>query len=386
MNPLSSLAYETSVPDAASGGSVLDRLRILSYSGLRRMYAPGDRLFRFRLRLTSRGLVAEGLSHRYTAITLVGLANDAAAVSVLANHTPAEVCSTLLDRLDAVTNLGDAALTLWAAQAVRHRGAARAVSRLRELDPMGAHPTVEVAWSLAALCVDSACPDPRLRDQLAERLMNACPDSNIFPHTLGAATQSARSHVACFADLVYPVHALARYLRFTDSERAASVVERVARTMCALQGPEGQWWWHYDVRTGRVVEDYPVYAVHQDSMAPMALLEAEEVTGVRTMKAIVRGLHWLESARELAGGSLIDPRHDIVWRKVARREPNKLSRRLQAAVTGVHDSLRVPGLDLPFPPNRIDFEDRPYHLGWVLYAWNGARVRRAIPQMNGPAQ
>ena len=36
--------------------------------------------------------------------------------------------------------------------------------------------------------------------------------------------------------------------------------------------PHGQWWWHYDVRDGSVVERYPVYSVHQHAMAPMALL------------------------------------------------------------------------------------------------------------------
>jgi hypothetical protein len=61
---------------------------------------------------------------------------------------------------------------------------------------------------------------------------------------------------------------------------------------------------------------------------------------------------------------------------VARKEPNKLSRYMQAAASSVHPSLRAPGLDTIFPPETIDFEDRPYHLGWVLYSWPAARVAR----------
>ena len=71
---------------------------------------------------------------------------------------------------------------------------------------------------------------------------------------------------------------------------------------------------------------------------------------------------------ELEGGSLIDDGAGLIWRKVARREPGKLSALLQAAASRLHPRLRVPGLDLLFPP-AIDYEDRPYHLGWVLHAF-----------------
>ena len=60
--------------------------------------------------------------------------------------------------------------------------------------------------------------------------------------------------------------------------------------ICELQGPDGQWWWHYDTRTGKVVEGYPVYSVHQDSMAPMALLDLEDAGGPQHSEAITRGL------------------------------------------------------------------------------------------------
>ena len=49
-----------------------------------------------------------------------------------------------------------------------------------------------------------------------------------------------------------------------------------ANAICNLQGPLGQWWWHYDSMTGRVAERYPVYSVHQHAMAPMALFAAQD--------------------------------------------------------------------------------------------------------------
>ena len=66
-----------------------------------------------------------------------------------------------------------------------------------------------------------------------------------------------------------------------------------------------------------------------------------------------------------------------MWRKVARREPGKLTRTMQAAASAMHPALRAPGTDTLFPPVAIDWECRPYHLAWILYAWSPARLAAA---------
>ena len=73
----------------------------------------------------------------------------------------------------------------------------------------------------------------------------------------------------------------------------------------------------FDSRTGRVIERYPVYAVHQDAMVPMAFFALEDACGVGYGDAIERGLNWLIESPELEGASLIDPEADLIWRKVA---------------------------------------------------------------------
>ena len=249
------------------------------------------------------------------------------------------------------------------------------VRRLVELQPVEAsHPTVEIAWTLSALTLDQDSPVADLRQRIARRLIASQPASDAFPHVLGSGRSVFRSHVCCFADLVYPVQALSLFATRTADAPARQAALRGAELMMRRQGSEGQWWWHYDVRTGAVIEGYPVYAVHQDSMAPMALLAAQEATGVDVSGAIQLGLRWLESSPELRGGSLIDGEAGLIWRKVARREPRKLSRGLQAAASRVHPSLRVPGLGRLLPPVAIDHEDRPYHLGWLLHAFPSART------------
>jgi hypothetical protein len=362
-------------------------LRRLAVDGLRLMYRPEHGLFAFRIRpagrresseaVTPGALRLEGSSIRYTAISLIGLAGEAEDTqrSVLAGGEAREVCARLVDTAAGLENLGDVALTLWAAHATGAASRAAVTKRLLALRPdTGAHPTVEVAWALAALCADVDAPVESLRRALAHRLIAACDTrSGMFPHRLGEPG-GLRGHVCCFADLVYPVHALARYAEVFGDTGAGDVALRCARIICAAQGLHGQWWWHYDRRTGAVVERYPVYAVHQDAMAPMALLVVQRATRVDFRPPIERGLAWLLRSPELSGGTLIDWLAGIIWRKVARREPGKLSRWAQAAASRAHPALRAPGLDVLFPARAIDVEDRPYHLGWLLHAWPESRV------------
>src|SRR5438034_137840 len=80
-------------------------------------------------------------------------------------------------------------------------------------------------------------------------------------HTIGRDHAAVRGHVSCFADLVYPILALSQHGMTANDTDAISCAARAAEVLCRLQGPAGQWWWHYDYRTGQVIERYPVYAV-----------------------------------------------------------------------------------------------------------------------------
>jgi hypothetical protein len=374
--------------NARSSVTPISRLRDLAIRGLARMYRPNEGLFAFRIRRNGEELLLEGSSHRYTAIALIGLAGEDEMVqtAVLAGIGVREACARLVSEVPRIENLGDVALILWAGSAAGYPDRRLVVEQLLSLRPDEAvHSTVEVAWTLAALCADFDAPVGPLRYRLARRLIVGFESrSGLFPHYLGGGPGLFRGHVCCFADLVYPIHALARYAELFGDTEARDVALRCAQEFCARQGPDGQWWWHYDRRTGDVVEHYPVYAVHQDAMAPMALWALERATAIDLSSPIARGLGWLAHAPELGGGSLIDEGADLIWRKVARREPRKLSRYAQAAASRLHSAFRAPGLDILFPPCVVDYEDRPYHLGWLLHAWPAGRAirwdGRAIPQ------
>src|SRR5215217_2599106 len=102
-------------PLSTTAESRVARLRAMSLRGLRRMYDPSRQTFVFRLRKTREGVVPEGFSVRYTAISLIGLstAGRDEVASVLGSSGDA-VYASLAAAACASTNVGDVALTLWA--------------------------------------------------------------------------------------------------------------------------------------------------------------------------------------------------------------------------------------------------------------------------------
>jgi hypothetical protein len=363
-------------PSVADMAELASRLRAMSFRLLARMYLPGNKLFVFRVRKTAAGVITEGISRRYTAIVLIGLAgeDEEAVRSIIGGHTLREVCARLGSDIASIDNLGDVALTSWAAEAVALEERDRIRARIAQLEPASrSYPTVEVAWALKALCTGRPADAGPLPHRLAERLMTEFnPASGMFPHRLGGSG-GFRAHVSCFADLVYPIQALAAYHVWAGDGKALDVSAQCASRICKLQGTNGQWWWHYDYRTGDVIEGYPVYSVHQDAMAPMALFELRDAGGPDYSAFIQKGLHWIAHAPEI-GGPLIDAHEQVVWRKVTHREPGKLCRYLQATASRVHPSLRVPALNVIFPPTAVDYESRPYHFGWLLHAFPKGRA------------
>jgi hypothetical protein len=361
---------------SANGGvsALVSEMRRIAVDELHRTYLPEQRLFAFTLRRTDTMIAVEGQSLRYSAIVLIGLAGESGETSQRALHGESRLgmCHHLVEHAAHADNLGDVALALWAARLLGHEGWNRLHQRMCQLDPVaGHHPTVEVAWALTATCANpDLTVDRALADKIAGRLMQSYQArSAMFPHwPMDLPANRLRGHVVCFADLVYPIVALSHFGSLTRTDQAVGIARACARRMCALQGPNGQWWWHYDHRSGRVLEEYPVYAVHQDAMAPMALIAAQQASGECFDEWIDRGLQWLCHSPEI-NASLIDGQAKIIWRKVCRREPGKLTRSLQAIASRIHPSLRVPLVNQVFPPVCVDFESRPYHMGWILYAW-----------------
>ncbi|MFC7275729.1 hypothetical protein ACFQS1_17205 [Paractinoplanes rhizophilus] len=320
-----------------------------------------------------------GMSLRYAAIVALGvrwLPADAQCAQ-LGGHALEDFIALLVKRQAVSTNLGDVALIAWAAAEAGHPLLPDAIRRLGELDRRTAPEyVVECAWVVSALAAARHHLDveEHLAQARARLLGSVHPGSPVFPHVTGPGlVKSYRDHVACYADQVYPIQALARLHHSGDDPEALAAAGRTADQICRLQGPDGQWWWFYDARTGAVIEGYPVYSVHQHAMGPMALNDLTDAGGGDYGEATRRGLRWLLGPAELGprrgGDPMLLDDEGLTVRKVYRGDPRKVVRGLHTVTTRARSGLRFPVIDSIYKPADLDRECRPYEFGWLYYAW-----------------
>ena len=239
--------------------------------------------------------------------------------------------------------------------------------------------TMELAWYLTGLTCglqaaeqnaatqNATTEDARLEEQARQtvlRLIENQGTSGIFGHQArGKSLAGAlRGKIGSFADQVYPIYALSRFVRLTGDQQLLQRALQCARTICQRQGPNGEWWWHYDASSGEVTETYPVYSVHQDGMAPMALFALQEAAGEDFTGPIGNGLEWIAGQNDLQL-DMRDPAESVIWRNLELPRTERLLRHLAGSDNG---AWRAPVERL-----RVNFECRPYELGWALYALAG---------------
>jgi hypothetical protein len=228
--------------------------------------------------------------------------------------------------------------------------------------------TTEMAWFLTGLsyaALKQLKGQEKVKDlafQTYEVLNRNYEGKGIFRHMNKESFPGRiRGQVGSFADQVYPIYAFSKFGRAFNHQGALNIAGESASAICNLQGPFGQWWWHYDSRTGKVIGRYPVYSVHQDGMAPMALFAIGSANGKDYRGPIYKGLEWITGQNEL-GSNLIDEREAIIWRSFYQGNTRKY----------VEAALSLAALHLParwLDGLMILQECRPYHLGWLLYAF-----------------
>jgi hypothetical protein len=344
----------------------------LAIRGLEPMYDEETSLFCHRLKQTSSGNVREGISQRYTVMTLLGLLRAESA----GHRSPVNIEATvdaLYRNTEWVDNIGDLGLLLWlSAVSSRKLNSFYATfdleSALRKYADARKRLTMELAWFLIGLASASRA-DAKRRPYIEPlaRQTYALLQSNQGKYGLcghmakwKSLAGAARGHVGSFADQVYPIFAMSHFGQVFGAEEASQNALRCAREICKLQGPLGQWWWHYDSVTGRVAGRYPVYSVHQHGMAPMALFAAQETCNADFHEPIFKGLGWIRQANEMRQ-DLEDESSSVIWRCVCPPKSASHFRRVSALM----------GQEGPPATLRIVHECRPYELGWLLYAFAG---------------
>jgi hypothetical protein len=372
MRPGTLIEQEERKAGARSASELCD----LAAAGLVAMLDPERQIFCDVYNRTEKGMIRERLSPRYTMMTLLGLhryerSGRRSPVAI------APVLDALLHDTGWIGSAGDLGLLLWTcAELVPERlpemyhevGAQGALARFS--DGRQGY-TMEVAWYLTGIanCYLAGHGDlPGLAEQaVAARqiLEGNCGVTGVYGHLSRSRSWVGyvRGRIGTFADQVYPTIAFARLSRALDDEKARQMALRTAEKMCELQAPLGEWCWHYDSVSGRVVSRYPVYSVHQHAMGPMMLFAASEATGRDFSDAMYRGLAWISGYNELRR-DFVEPSLGLVWRCIYLDS-------MDAYADAALRSLKIRNGSARSGQLRIKYECRPYELGWLLYALAG---------------
>ena len=354
----------------------LNDLTALALSGLGKMFDSEKQLFCFRLKPSQGRLAREAVSARYTIISLIGLHRLEQAGSKSAIQARL-VFDSLMRNSSCADNFGDLGLILWLCSLARPEQleevyfTSNVRDALTDLRAARERKTMELAWFLSGLAHAASVKGQRtpglgdLAVKTYELLKENRGTSGTFGHlaTEGTLAGVLRGHIGSFADQVYPIYALARFAEVFHVPAALGLARRCAEAICRTQGPLGQWWWHYDARTAEVLQYYPVYSVHQHGMAPMALFALSEAAQVDFSEPAYKGLNWIARNNEL-DMDLRDGSAGVVWRSIGYRK--SFGKYLEKVLSFARFSAgrRTDGFE-------INYECRPYELGWLAYAFAG---------------
>ena len=202
---------------------------------------------------------------------------------------------------------------------------------------------------------------------LAERLFDL-----IRTHFVHAGTRLPRhsvaryrAHTVSFGSIVYFLRAMHEYGEAFDCDAARELFTTGVRRVLAIQGADGGWPWMIDVRTGVPFDLYPIFTVHQDSMAMLFLFPAEDCGIPHVTEAIGRSLRWNFGHNELNAKMVHTNPYPWIYRAIERSERWPRARRYLRALGSAPIVLPTRSRSI-----RINPECRSYHLGWVLYAWS----------------
>lgn len=345
-------------------------------TGLARFYPQTSDVLPYTATIKDRWELS-GESLRYAAISQIGIARW------VKYHPEDRAClpnlwPRIMNNHNRIEHIGDIALALWAgvtsgADNCEPLARALAANWRNQAKLCNA---VELGWIVQGCTLAiikrndiSSTLEPMLNEAKTRLVSLFELQHSLFRrHNRIGLEEIISKRIACFADQVYPTMALSTYGSCFDDDQSIEIAAQVVEKMCRFQGALGQWWWHYDVSHGNICEEYPVFSVHQDSMAPMAIMASDRVSKQNHMKEIEYGMRWLFGANEL-NENLVQMDQGIIWRDIEKREPAKLSRKVRSicSVSGLTGLHRLAGKC--FVGFGINRECRPYHLGWILYAW-----------------
>jgi hypothetical protein len=185
-----------------------------------------------------------------------------------------------------------------------------------------------------------------------------------------------RRRFSSFATQTYLTLASYCYGDFAGDKKAISIANSATEKLIELQGPNGEWPWFFDSNSGRVLDYYEVYSVHQYGMAPAFLEWAERLGAAGAREALIKGFRWVLGENQLSVPMIIPELSLSIRSQVRKGELDTKRWRVLRAVRNA--ALGLNG-ELVAPENIVlRRECRSYELGWILWSFGS---RTDLPQL-----
>jgi hypothetical protein len=326
---------------------------------------------------------------RYTINTLLGL-NEAARSgrSGLSSNDVATMTEAFLRqntaRIDTCADHGLLALLLsdyWDPECGELADSLAALDRVLDASPERSLNMQDLAWAIwgasaaARRGVDTA-------EGIAAAAFDVVRTGFVDPRSgfPRHSTHRYRRGIVSFGSLVYFLRSMDEYAGASGSNEAAQLYENGVRRAIELQGPLGEWPWMLDVASATAFDAYPVFSVHQDSMAMLFLLPAHDRGLLELDGVVAQSLSWGFESNQLS----VDfyPRNPFhAYRSIERVERWPRARRYARALR------RSAGGGAAFVERgvRVNPECRSYHLGWILFVWAGRQESSQLGRPEGQA-
>jgi hypothetical protein len=355
----------------------IDELVRISIRGLNDLFIQEKEEFAEKKILQNNALIYEGTNTRYTLICLIGLhkaVNHDIEISITKKIDLNTILNKQIEKLHHYVSVGDIGLLIWATALISPEEIASLIPKINFNNILTSYSdaklktTMELSWLLTGILIASAFNEAfnksvgSLPLELFKIIRNNYGGKGIFKHQSNESfIGKLRGNISTFADQVYPIYAFVLFSHKFENEEALLIAEQTALKLCELQGKNGEWMWHYNSDNGKVLSDYPVYSVHQDAMAPIALYAIQKATNKSYEKYIFKGLDWL--SENILNFDMVSKEHNTIWRGII---PDNNYRKIRTFF-----SIRGFSTNNEFKNLKIWKECWSYHLGWLLYAYAG---------------
>ncbi len=286
-----------------------------------------------------------GESPRYSVMVLLGMLRRAAAGRET-SIDPAALHQQVHTQRDAF-GVGDLGLLLWADSRIGSDRAELTMARLERLSSdqsaLASLEGMEAAWFVlgAVHAVAAGLPaEPLVERSLAHLRTRRSRRSPLYRHY---GDHRWRAVLPNFATQIYSLMALTEVARHELAPTAQAEAVGLADLLIHLRTDDAGWPWLFHADKATVVEPYEVYSVHQDAMAPMALLVAER--GDRRRPIRPGGGGWpalvLRAQRALRpvlrAGQFVRPPFDPPTRVAEPSQPRRSTRHSVSRSARGHD-------------------------------------------------